>query len=531
MTGKPGRPAPIASWVRSLRFRLTAWYVGVLAVLLFGTSLLLYAGIRSTLVGQTDAFLATEAQRLASVGAEQPGAPPDKDDLAEMVRSVSDLTTVRPAATETSLWRSAPEILLFDVTYLRYVVGPAHQTLAVSPDLARQPALVASLDALLPPETDNATATGSRFAYAGPDEERTMRVLTLPVHGGSETAYVQAAVPWDHNADVLERLALLLVVGLPCSLVPVGLGGWMLVGRTLRPIRRIVAEADLLDAPALSEDHFPILPEAAESDSEIGELVTTLNRMTARLARSFSAQRRFAEAQQRFAADASHELRTPLTILQGEIELALTRPRSLDYYRSALGSALEEIQRLSRIVEGLSFLARRDAGQMNQVLNGAAVDLSALIRTVVAEVRPLAEQKGIVLDETVIGSPFSLDVWGSSDQLLQLARNLLENAVKYTPPGGKMTITTERVTAGEQGTEAALTVADTGIGISPDDLMHVFERFWRADQVRSKPGTGLGLAICAQIAEAHGGNLSVSSELGNGSVFRLTLPVQQARQA
>ena len=513
------------SVVRSLRFRLTAWYVGILAVLLFGASLLLYAGIRSTLVGQTDAFLAAEARRLASVGAEQPGAAPDLDDLTEMVRSVSDLSAGHPAA-DTGIWRNVPELLLFDVTYLRYVSGPDHRTLAISPDLARQPALLASLDSLLPARDTPPTDGG--FTYAGPDEERTMRVLTLPTHSGEAFAYVQAAVPWDHNADVLERLTLLLAVGLPVLLVPVGLGGWMLVGRTLRPIRRIVAEADLLDAPALSEIRFPLLPEATESDSEIGELVTTLNRMTTRLARSFSAQRRFAEAQQRFAADASHELRTPLTILQGEMELALTRPRDGDYYRAALGSALEEINRMGRIVEGLSFLARRDAGQMRQVLNGAEVDLTTLIRDAIEEVRPQADQKRITLHEAVTGSDSPLSVWGSSDQLLLLARNLLENAVKYTPPCGVVTITTEWLTEDRQDEVAALTVSDTGIGISPDDLPHVFERFWRADAVRSKPGTGLGLAICAQIAEAHGGSLSVHSEHGIGSTFRLTLPARQA---
>ena len=168
-------------------------------------------------------------------------------------------------------------------------------------------------------------------------------------------------MPWDHNADILERLGGLLALGVLLVLLLAALGGWALVGRTLQPIRRIVTEAERLDAAALPD---ALLPEAAETDSEIGQLVATLNRMTTRLRQAFDAQRRFAEAQQRFAADASHELRTPLTILRGEMELALTRPRPPAFYQATLSSAMEEIARMGRIVEGLGFLARRDAGEM-----------------------------------------------------------------------------------------------------------------------------------------------------------------------
>ena len=258
-----------------------------------------------------------------------------------------------------------------------------------------------------------------------------MRVYSLPLRAGSTPGVLQVAVPWDHNADILERLGSLLLLGVPLVLLLAALGGWTLIGRTLQPISRIVTEAERLDAAALPD---ALLPQAAETDSEIGHLVATLNRMTTRLRRAFDAQRRFADAQQRFAADASHELRTPLTILRGEMELALSRPRAPEQYQETLQSAMQEVARMTRIVEGLGFLARRDAGQLQATPIRADVDLAALCDRVVDEFAAQAERRQVAL-QCGPKSPAPVVVRADPDQLQQLLRNLDGQRPEIHPAG------------------------------------------------------------------------------------------------
>lgn len=512
-------------WTRSLRFRLTAWYCGALALALIGGAALLYLGARYALGAETDGFLAVEAHRLSAAVRGQPQDPPEASDLAEAVDGggTGGLQTGAPRRAASGVGAG---LLLFDVTYLRVVPRAGGRALAESPNLARLPALTASLNRSL---TAGAASRTGFFSFAGPSEEQQVRVLTEPGQVGSIPVWVQAAVPWDHNADVLERLGWLLAASLPLVLAACAVGGWLLVGRTLQPIHRIVSEAERLDADTLPS---ALLPEAVETDSEIGHLVATLNRMTTRLHSAFEARRRFADAQQRFAADASHELRTPLTILRGEMELALARPRSLETYQATLASAVEEIDRMSRIVEGLSFLAHRDAGQMATPPLLESVNMLDLSRIVVADFYNQARDKEVALTLRVSapsadGASPQGSMWasGSRDQLQQLLGNLIDNALKYTAPQGAVMVEVARETENDGASDLiALHVIDTGTGIAPGDLPHVFERFWRADRARRAGGNGLGLAICMQIARAHGGTLSAQSEWGRGSDFCLRLP-------
>ena len=251
-----------------------------------------------------------------------------------------------------------------------------------------------------------------------------------------------------------------------------------------------------------------------QTGDELERLSLALNRMIERLDSAFRYSRRF-------VADASHELRTPLTVLQGELESLVQQPQCASDWRDRVGSALEEVDRLAHIVEGLFAISRLDAGEA--AAEWVPLDLAQLVAATADQMSLLAEDKGInVACEANVG------VWveGDRSRLKQVVVNLLDNAIKYTPQGGAIALT---VTALES--KAVLEVADNGIGIPAEALAQVFERFYRVDQARSREqgGAGLGLSIVKSICAAHHGRVDVSSTLGRGSRFRVELPLVSAR--
>ncbi len=207
-----------------------------------------------------------------------------------------------------------------------------------------------------------------------------------------------------------------------------------------------------------------------------------------------------------FSADASHELQTPLTILKGEIEVALRQPRSPEEYQEVLRSALEEIDRVARLVESLLLLARADAGVLRMDLQ--PVDLAQLVEDVYAQAKSLADRRGITL---LLGAVEPLSVPGDHERLRRVLLNLVDNGIKYTPAGGRVTVSLQR-----EGDWVSLRVTDTGIGLSPEDREKIFERFYRSPTARSldEGGAGLGLCIARSIVEAHGGKIRVESSPG-----------------
>jgi signal transduction histidine kinase len=239
-------------------------------------------------------------------------------------------------------------------------------------------------------------------------------------------------------------------------------------------------------------------------------MAATFDDMIDRLQASF-------ERQKRFTSDASHELRTPLAVMQADLSLALRRPRSNTEYRATLESAQEEVSRLSHIVNDLLVLARLDT-DVAQIAR-EPVQLDDLLEMVVAGLRPLATERSIRLSYT-INAPASMI--GDPTRLKQVFFNLLDNAIAYTPDGGSI-----RVSMVTDGAQAEVTVADTGIGISPEDLPHVFERFYRSEEARTRnhEGTGLGLAIAQKVVHAHQGRIEVSSMPGQGTTFQVLLPL------
>jgi len=304
---------------------------------------------------------------------------------------------------------------------------------------------------------------------------------------------------------LVHQALVLVVIGLPI-VVLVGLGGgYLLVGRALAPVGRITRKAEQITQHNLSER----LPVACTAD-ELEQLALALNHMIGRLEDAFLNSKRF-------VADASHELRTPLTVLRAELEsIAADKALTADL-RESLGSMLEEVERLATIVQQLFALSRLDAGEARA--EWTQFDLAELVTTTADQMGLLAEDKGI---SVVCEAPQPVTVAGDRARLKQVVVNLLDNAIKYTPAKGAVRL---RVAAVKDS--AVLEVADTGIGIPAEAQLHVFERFFRVDQARSRDegGAGLGLSIVKSICAAHGAEVVVESNGSSGSRFCVTLPL------
>jgi heavy metal sensor kinase len=278
-----------------------------------------------------------------------------------------------------------------------------------------------------------------------------------------------------------------------------------LASRVLKPVEQITQAAQKIEESDLSQRI------AVKNDDELGRLATTLNDMIARLEEAFNRQRQF-------TADASHELRTPLAIMQAEATLALSKERTETEYRKSLETISQESTYMSSVIGKLLFLARSDAGK--EQLNFEDVDLKDLIIGLSANVEALAADKEI---KFAVDTQANLVVNGDKVKLRQLFINILENAVRYTPTGGNISVSLVR-----KELNTLTTISDTGIGIPPEHLPHIFERFYRVDKARSRAdgGVGLGMAIAKYIADSHGGKIEVESQLGKGTTFYITIPLK-----
>lgn len=348
-----------------------------------------------------------------------------------------------------------------------------------------------------------------------------VRVYTMPIRAsavaqedgagsqaGNVVGVLQVALPLGANEAAMQHLIMLMALLVPGAMVLAAAGGWILASQALSPIARITRMAGELSASDLS---LRIPP--APRDDEIGRLVTTLNGMLGRLDAAFRRQRQF-------TADASHELRSPLATIIANLELIRAgtahtpAQNTLEY---TLGDIKTEAERMRAIVNDLLLLARADANQITIEREPVAMD--ELVLDVVAQRQARARHKGLRL---TAGRVSPSQVLGEDARLIQVLLNLVDNALAYTPPGGLVALSVET-----EGAWAEVRVRDTGIGIGPEDLPRIFERFYRADPARARDsgGSGLGLAICAWIVEAHGGTITATSAPGQGSTFTARLPL------
>ena len=311
--------------------------------------------------------------------------------------------------------------------------------------------------------------------------------------------------------DVSDELAsmrrfgwLLAAAGSIVSLLGLA-GGWWVSTRVLNPIGAISATAARISTGDLTQRI-----QTADTSSELGELARVLNDTFARLQASF-------DRQAQFTADASHELRTPVSVVLTQTQSALHRERSAAEYRESLAACQRAAQRMRRLTESLLTLARLDSGEATAIREPCELD--RLAREAAELLRPIAEEQTVNLE--VESTPTRCE--GNAEQLGQVVTNLVNNAICYNRPGGSV-----RVRVAAEPGAAVLTVTDTGLGIAPEHLPHVFERFYRADDSRNRRnggGAGLGLAICKAIADAHHAALDVTSIQGQGSTFTLRIPV------
>ena len=458
----------------SIRARLTLWYTGVLVAILLLVSVAAYSLLRWHLYNDLDASLFTVAGVLRDAPPADPAAPLPPD-LEPLVREF--------------LGSEFADALL-------QLLDPQGRVRS----RALRPALPLSREAQA-----NATRGAPTIENVELSTGDRARLLTIPViRAGRVVDLVQVAMPLRRTHQTLARYVETLLVLVPLGVVLSAVGGWMLARRALRPVDRMSQSALQISAEDLSRRL-----ELRGTQDEIDRLADTLNAMLARLQAAFTGM-------QRFTADAAHELRTPLTALRGGIEIALRAERSPDEYRRVLTSSIEEVDQLIRLAEDLLLLSRSTVGLE---ATRQPVDLEPLCLEALEIGVRLAKGKGVSVS---MGATSPAVVRGDAGALRRALLNLVDNAVKYTPAGGSVTISLEHTAAA-----ATMAVEDTGVGIDPADAERIFEPFVRLDAGRNRDtgGSGLGLAIARSIVRAHDGTLEVESRAGGGCRFTIRLPL------
>jgi heavy metal sensor kinase len=464
---------------RSIRFRMALWYAALLAgaLALFGAAT--YLGLERYLENSLEESLIKQARSIGDVL------------LVNINQSGEDY--VENEITE----HYSPEINGRFIRVTRadgkriYVSGPPK-------DGTFDPTVVAA--PRLP-----VTREFTREVEMSDEHELLLHGLPFKAPDGTQFL-IEVAAPYNQIEAVLRGLLLIFALGLPLIVALAIGGGYLLMRGALSPVDEIRQKAAQITSRNLSE-RLPVV----HTGDELERLATDLNHMIERLEESF-------HQVNRFSADASHELRTPLTVLQGELEAIAQKGQTLpEDVRDTIGSALEETHRLAKIVESLLAISRLEAGEAR--VQPVRLDLADLARTTADQMKLLAEEKHISM--TCDGTD-PVEVEADPTRLKQVVVNLLDNAIKYTPEGGDVSISVT-----QRDGHAVLEVVDSGLGISANDLPHVFERFYRADKARSRQmgGTGLGLSIVRSICLAHGGQVTVNSAEGRGSRFRVELPL------
>lgn len=440
----------------SVRVRLTLWYTAILAATVLSLFVAVFLAVKAGFVGQIDRVCEDEFQVVSQ-------------DLAEDTAELGEIQDEVPGRFFEVRRDGA---VLFETAAFR-ALGPG----AAAPDDASSRRTIT-------------TPAGARF-----------RLKSGAVSPG---LVLTVAVSEEPVREALKTLVMILGLALPVGLALAALGGSVLAGRLLRPVALIAARAEKISADNLSS-RLPV----EDPRDEFGRMAGVINSMLSRLEESF-------ERLRRFTADASHELRTPLTVIQSVGEVALQEGLDAEAYRDRIGSMLEEVGRLSQLVDSLLTLTRADAGAI--AMRRKEIAASDLVARTVEDLRPLAEEKR---QDLTLDSEGSARILADESTLRLALVNLLDNAIKYTPPSGAIAV---RVCPRDR--EVLIEVADNGPGVPAEQATRVFDRFYRADPSRSSQsgGAGLGLAIAKWAVETNGGRIELENREGGGATFRLIVP-------
>ncbi len=476
-------------WPPGIRLQLMLWYTLVFATLLFCTGAIFYKHLENSLEASLDTTLQIRAQQIAGGITFRNGKITILDITGQLPGFDTDTEDERPSQVDV------------DYGVLVRVLNARGVTLYETPAFH---ALLAPSASVTQP-LHGVPWQGTISSEGGEEVRLYSRALT---DDGRTFAVVQVGQTLEDIHDTLHDLAEeLLVVGF-LVLVACAIGSYVLAARSLAPIRRLTEIARRIKAGDLHQ-RVPV-PRARD---DVQFLASTLNEMIDSLDQAFTRQRRF-------VADASHELRTPVAVIRSKTDLALSQAGTQQDYVTVLQEINAEAERLGYLISDLLALARGDEGKT--IFDREPVRLDRLIEAVAANAEALAAEHEVALE---VQAQDPVTIIGDEARLIQVVMNLLENAIFYTNPGGSVKLAVER-----QQDQARVEVSDTGIGIPPEHLPHIFERFYRVDPARTRTAesSGLGLAIVEWVVRAHGGSVTVESRVGQGSCFTVILPLAPA---
>jgi len=493
----------LRAFLTSIRFKLTLWFVAILGVVLLVFSVVIYTQQARGL--QRDAEEALE-RMLNQIRTSEAFSSDESHESHPLIPNLSQ---------NSGFFLQDNEILA--ITDLQAQVVQKY-----GPISAGQ---VGQVIQQYVSQGESSRPFSYALAYTDTNDQFTSRkyvfLVSLVSSDSSGRGYLVLGSPVDPGGQLNRLLLTLLFAGLGTLGVALA-GGYLLADRAMHPVKTITQAARQISETDLSRRLN------LGTQDELGQLAQTFDQMLARLQAAFDRQRQF-------TADASHELRTPLTIINLETGRALAAPRTPEEYRRALGIIQSENELMSRLVNNLLTLSRMDAGQTRLELE--PLDLSDVVLEVVERMVRIAQRHGVALSG---GDLPEVLVAGDRQYLNQMITNLIENAIKYSRGETKRVRVYTGIDRQGQKPVGWVRVADNGQGISPEHLAHLFDRFYQVDQARSRnvgeasggeqaggliAGSGLGLSIVQWIAQAHGGEVVVESELGKGSVFEARLPL------
>lgn len=487
------RLCKLKGWQPNIRLQLTLCYTFVFAALFFVSGVFLYTNLQTSLVASLDTELHLRAQQIADDIVE------DDTGSLKLVAATNELPGFDPRdvyqLNEPADVNFGTLVRVLDGKGQTFRVTPSFRALNVPSDSISQP-----LHGIPWQGTVNADhgQTVRLYSRALTDENRVI-------------AIIQIGVSLTQLHTTLRNITLELLGIAPFVLIFSAIGSYWLSGRAFKPIDRLARTAQRIKDGDVKQ-RVPVPP----TRDEVQRLALTLNEMIDSLDRALTRQRRF-------VSDASHELRTPVAAIRSMIDIALFEPMTQEKYTSVLRTINTEAERLGHLVSDLLALARADEGQAR--LEKEEVRLDVLIDAVAANAEALASEKNITLH---VQANKPVTALGDEARLIQMTMNLLDNAITYTPAGGSVTLSVKA-----EHDKARLTVQDTGIGIAPQHLSHIFERFYRVDPAHTRTeqnNSGLGLSIVEWVVRAHNGSITVDSQPGKGSTFTVLLPLAMKEQ-